>query len=171
MQLAAEVLNITAGGRRIAIVGSENGRQKADDVLRSGKAERKLREIIEAQGGNPRVKPNEISVGDKKAEVNAKQAGKVLWISTENIVQIAREAGAPKEKGAGVVLKAKLGESVKKDGVLLEVYAERSTKLASALELAERLQPIVLSRKTEERMLLDQVPAKITREKPFIIER
>jgi AMP phosphorylase len=162
---------VSLAGMLFEMVGSENGRQKADDVLRSGKAERKLREIIEAQGGNPRVKPNEISVGDKKAEVNAKQAGRVLWISTENIVQIAREAGAPKEKGAGVVLKAKLGESVKKDGVLLEVYAERSAKLESALELAERLQPIVLSRKTEERMLLDQVPAKITREKPFMLER
>src|SRR3972149_27363 len=136
---------LSLAGMVFEMVGGENGRQKAEALLGSGKAEKKLREIIEAQGGNPRVKPDEIPVGDKKAEVNAKQAGKVLWISTENIVQIAREAGAPKEKGAGLVLKAKLGESVEKDGVLLEVYAERSTKLASALELAERLQPIVRS--------------------------
>ena len=109
-------------------------------------------------------------VGDKKAEVTANQAGRVLWISTEDIVQIAKAAGAPKEKGAGVVLKAKLGEAVKKGGALLEIYTEKSSKLASALELAQRLQPVVLSKKTEQ-MLLDRVPEKIAGEKPFMLER
>jgi AMP phosphorylase len=92
-------------------------------------------------------------------------------MSTEDIVHIAREAGAPREKGAGVVLKAKLGEAVKKDSVLLEIHAERSGKLESALELAKRLQPIVLSKRAEERMLLDRVPEKIASEKPFMLER
>jgi AMP phosphorylase len=153
------------------MVGVKNGRQKAESILHSRKAEKKLRQIIEVQGGNSKIKPDEISVGDKKAEVTATQSGKVLWISTENIVHIAREAGAPKEKGAGVVLKAKIGEPVKKDSVLFEVYAERNAKLESALELANKLQPIVLSRKAEERMLLDQVPAKVAREKAFMLER
>ncbi len=153
------------------MVGVEGGREKAEHMLQSGRAERKLREIIEAQGGNPRVKPDEIPVGDKKAELTSNQAGRVLWISTEDIIHIAREAGAPREKGAGVVLKAKLGEAVKKDSVLLEIHAERSGKLESALELAKRLQPIVLSKRAEERMLLDRVPEKIADEKPFMLER
>jgi hypothetical protein len=55
--------------------------------------------------------------------------------------------------------------------VLLEIYAERSGKLGSALELAKRLQPIVLSKRPEERMLLDRVPEKIAGEKPFMLER
>ena len=117
------------------------------------------------------MKPEEIPIGDKKAEVNATQAGRVLWISTEDIIHIAREAGAPREKGAGVMLKAKLGDAVKKDGVLLEIYAERSGKLQSALELAQRLQPVVLSKKPEERMLLDRFPEKIASDKPFMLER
>jgi AMP phosphorylase len=152
------------------MVGVEEGRKKAENILKSGKAENKLREIIEAQGGNPRVKPDDIPVGDKKAEVTANQDGRVLWISTENIVQIAREAGAPREKGAGVVLKAKLGDLVRKDSAIFEIYAERNSNLAAALELAKKLQSYVLS-KTEERMLLDQVPAKIKLEKPFMLER
>jgi AMP phosphorylase len=155
----------------LEVVGVEGGRKKAENVLQSGRAERKLREIIEAQGGNPRVKPDEIPVGDKKTELTANQAGRVLWISTEDIVHIAKAAGAPREKGAGVVLKAKLGEAVGKDGVLLEIYAERSGKLGSALELAKRLQPVVLSKKPEEQMLLDRVPEKIAGEKPFMLER
>jgi len=158
-------------GMLLEMVGVEGGRQRAENVLQSGRAEKKLREIIEAQGGNPRVKPEEISVGDKKTQLTSNQAGRVLWISTESIVQIAREAGAPKEKGAGIVLKAKLGDAIKKDAVLLEIYAERSSKLESALELAKRLQPIVLSKKPEENMLLDRVPEKIAAEKPFMLER
>jgi hypothetical protein len=53
----------------------------------------------------------------------------------------------------------------------LEIYAERSGKLESALELAKRLQPIVLSKKTADQMLLDRVPEKIAGEKPFMLER
>ena len=153
------------------MIGVDNGKRRAENILKSKKAENKLRQIIESQGGNSEIKPEDIRVGDKIGEVRAQQAGRVLWISTENIVHIAREAGAPKEKGAGVVLKAKLGDAVRKGTLLFQVYAERTTKLDSALQLAERLQPYVLSRKAEERMLLDQVPAKIVREKPFMLER
>jgi AMP phosphorylase len=162
---------VSLAGMLFGMVGVEDGRKKAEHMLRSGRAEKKLREIIEAQGGNPQVKPDEIPIGDKKAEVTANEAGRVLWISTEDIIHIAREAGAPREKGAGVVLKAKLGEAVKKDGVLLEIYAERSGKLQAALELARNLQPVVLSKRSEERMLLDKFPEKIAGEHPFMLER
>ena len=161
----------TLGGMLLEMIGVDNGKRRAENILKSKKAENKLRQIIESQGGNSEIKPEDIRVGDKIGEVRAQQAGRVLWISTENIVHVAREAGAPKEKGAGVVLKAKLGDAVRKGTLLFQVYAERTTKLDSALQLAERLQPYVLSRKAEERMLLDQVPAKIVREKPFMLER
>ncbi len=130
-----------------------------------------MREIISAQGGNPSVKPEDLPVGPESAVVRSEQAGKVLWLSTDDIVRIAREAGAPKEKGAGVVLHAKLGGAVHKNGVLFEIYAERSSKLASALELAGQLSPIVLSKKPEEKMILDRVPEQGPHEKRFMLDR
>ena len=51
----------------------ENRRLK--EILRSGRAERKLREIIEAQGGNPKIKPEDIKIGDKKAEITTDKEG------------------------------------------------------------------------------------------------
>jgi AMP phosphorylase len=140
-------------------------------MLDSGKAEAKMREIIGAQGGNPSVKPDELPVGAEMAEVRSKQAGKVIWLSTEDIVRIAREAGAPKEKGAGIMLYSKLGETVHKDSVMFEIYAERSSKLASALELAEQLSPIALTKKPAEKMILDQVPEKFSQQKSFMLDR
>lgn len=153
------------------MVAVENARGMAEEMLVSGKAEKKMRQIIAEQGGNPEVKPEDLPVGPLSAEVHSERAGKVLWLSTDDIVRIAREAGAPKEKGAGVVLHSKLGDTVHKDGVMFEVYAERSSKLASALDLAKQLSPIVLSKKPEERMILDQVPEKTTHEKTFMLDR
>jgi AMP phosphorylase len=162
---------VSLAGMLFEMVGVESGREKAENMIDSGKAEKKLREIIAAQGGNSTVKPEDLPVGSEMEVVRSEQAGKVLWLSTQDIVRIAREAGAPKEKGAGLVLRAKLGDVVHKGGVLFEVYAERSSKLTSALELAHQLSPIVLSKKPEEKMLLDQFPEKISREKAFMLDR
>ena len=158
-------------GMLFEMVGVENPRGIAEDMIDSGKAMKKMREIIAAQGGNPEVKPEDLPVGPESAVVRSENAGKVLWLSTDDIVRIAREAGAPKEKGAGVVLHAKLGGAVHKNGVLFEIYAERSSKLASALELAGQLSPIVLSKKPEEKMILDRIPEQATHEKTFMLDR
>jgi AMP phosphorylase len=162
---------VSLAGMLFEMVGAENGRAKAEEMLDSGKAEAKMREIIAAQGGNPTVKPDDLPVGAEMAEVRSEHVGKVIWLSTEDIVRIAREAGAPKEKGAGLVLHAKLGDTVHKDNVLFEVYSEKSSKLESALELAKQLSPIVLTKKPAEKMILDQVPEKLAHEKSFMLDR
>ena len=153
------------------MMGAENGQAIAEDMLDSGKAEAKMREIIAAQGGNPKVKPDDLPVGPEMVEVRSEHAGKVIWLSTDDIVRIAREAGAPKEKGAGLILHAKLGEAVHKDSVLFEIYAERSSKLESALELAKQLNPIVLTQKPAGKMVLDRVPEMLAHEKSFSLDR
>ncbi|MBK5133164.1 AMP phosphorylase [Candidatus Bathyarchaeota archaeon] len=162
---------ITLAGMLFEMVGLKNGRQKAHDIMQSGKAEKKLREIIGEQGGNPKIKPAEIVLGDKIGSIKATKSGIISRINNESIVRIAKAAGAPKAKGAGLILIKKLGESVKKNGTLLEIYAERNTKLKTALELANKLKPIVLNKKIEDQMLLDKIPKKISDQKQFILER
>jgi len=158
-------------GILLEMVGVKNGKQTAAYILKSGKAERKLREIIDVQGGNPKILPEDIKIGDKTAEIKAKKYGQVLWINNKYIAQIAREAGAPKDKGAGVKLQVKLGTNVKKETTLFEIYAERAIKLEAAIELATKLQPIGLSKKTENRMIIDRIPKPIKHKKTFTLER
>lgn len=153
------------------MVGVEDGKQKAERILKSGKAERRLREIMAAQGGNPKIKPEDIRIGEKNVEIKAKEEGRVLWINNEDIARVAREAGAPKEKGAGVMLKVKIGEHVKKSGCVFEIYAETNTKLEAAAKLANRLNPIGLSKKPEERMIIERIPARTERKRAFTLER
>lgn len=158
-------------GMLLEMVGVKNGKQKAETMITSRKAERKLREIILAQGGNPRIKPEDIQIGDKIARIEADMDGSVLWINNDDIAKIAREAGAPRDKGAGIVLKTKLGQRVKKGQITFEIYAERNAKLTEAMKLAERLNPVGLSRRLEERMVIEQIPPHAEHRKTFILER
>jgi AMP phosphorylase len=158
-------------GMLLEMVGVKDGKHKAEELLKSGKAEQKLREIIGAQGGDPQVRPADVRVGEKKEAVATDLDGEVLWVNNEDFAKIAKEAGAPKEKGAGVMLRAKLGDRVKKGDLLFDVYAERDTRLESALKLAASLQPIGLSRRPEDRMLVSRIPAPVVHRKAFTLER
>lgn len=153
------------------MMGVDDGKQKANELLKSGKAEKKLREIIAAQGGNPNIKPDDIEIGDKTATILSEEDGRVQWISNRAIVQIAREAGAPKERIAGVVLRRKIGDKVAKGDVLFEIYTKSSQKLSSAISLAENLKPIGITERFGEKMLMDRIPTEMPHEKPFILER
>jgi AMP phosphorylase len=162
---------ITLAGILFEMMGILDGKEEARKLLKSGKAEKKLREIIAAQGGNPMIEPKDIEVGDKRTNIVSNEDGRVLWINNRAIAQIAREAGAPKDRGAGVLLKAKLGDAVKKGDALFEIFAERNHKLEAAMALTETLWPVGLSKKFGEKILIDRVPTRTPHEKVFILER
>jgi len=161
---------ITLAGILLEMVGKENGKSVAYEVLRLGKAEKKLREIIEAQGGDPNVKPEDIPIGDKKVIIRSQKKGRVLWINNAAIAKIARAAGAPKDKGAGVRLFVKLGEYVREGDPLFEIRAEVGYKLQAAEEIVESLMPIGVG-KLEEEMLITRIPWRPFERKNFVVER
>ncbi|MEM5790831.1 MAG: AMP phosphorylase [Candidatus Aenigmatarchaeota archaeon] len=160
----------TLAGLLFEEVGVGN-KKTALEILKSGKAEKKMREIIEAQGGNPKIQPDDIVVGNNQITLKSKNDGIVLWIKNSAIIQIARTAGAPKDKGAGVKLNVKLGESVKKGDDLFTIYSDNYMRLNDAFNLAEELEPIVVGKKFEEKMLLDKVFSEIPRKRLFMLER
>ncbi len=130
-----------------------HGKELAYKILNSGKALKKMREIIEAQGGDPSVKPEDIPIGEHVIEIRAPCDGYVTHVSNSAITAIARAAGAPKEKGAGVVTPFKRGHKVNKGDVIMVIHAERATKLQQAYSLAQKLKPITI-----EGMLLYTYP-------------
>ena len=129
------------------------GKDLAKEILASGKALEKVREIIEIQGGNPEIRPEDINVGQHIVALKAPCDGFVTNVSNAEITAIARAAGAPREKGAGVALRWKRGCKVKKNDILFEIYAERASKLNDAYNLALTLNPVTI-----EGMLLHKVP-------------
>jgi len=116
----------------------KQGRALALSIIKSGAAEKKLREIIKAQGGNPNIMPDKIKIGKFHKNVLAPKSGKVKYISVHAIQRIARLAGSPQNKKSGIFLNKKLNEKVKKGEVLYTVYAEHKNKLKNAIKFSKK---------------------------------
>lgn len=122
-----------------------NGRDYAKELFNSGKVLEKYKEIIEAQSGDPNISSDSVPIGDKVYEVTSNSDGSVVSINNTKIVKIARGAGAPKDKGAGVYIHKKKGEYVRNGETILTIYAEKEWKLTRAIELAIEDPPIMVS--------------------------
>jgi len=158
-------------GILLEMVGEENGKAKALKLLSSGRAEEKLRQIIEAQGGDPEVKPGDLVVGDKWIDIKAERCGRVLWINNRAVAQIAKTAGAPSDKGAGLLLMVKVGDEVAEGETLARIHAESAGKRDHAAALAGELEPMGIGSRVGERMLIRQVRGAVQRGAEFILER
>jgi AMP phosphorylase len=133
--------------------GIPGGEQRAKELLSSGKALEKFREIVGAQGGNADIKSSDLEPGKYTFDMPARKSGYVNMISNKQLVKIARAAGAPKDKGAGVYIHMKEGSKVEAGESLMTVYADNEAKLQEAIDLSRKLAPI-----TTEGMVLVRVP-------------
>ena len=136
--------------------GIPHGADEARRILSSGEALKKFREIVAAQGGKPDITSEDIRIGKYKLEVLSTKSGYVHSIKNKDIVAIARAAGAPSDKGAGLLIFRKKGQRVEKGTVLMEIYADVETKCQRAKDLAIKLMPIEI-----EGMLIEKVTRKI----------
>lgn len=107
------------------------GYKIAREVLNSGRALQTMDAIIAAQG----PAPLKAVLGRRVHEVKSSAAGVVRALDCWRLARIARTAGAPQYKGAGVDLLKKRGQTVKRGEPLYRIHAE----LANDYELAKEL--------------------------------
>lgn len=117
------------------MVGAKDGYKKALGILNSGKAYQKMVEIIKAQNGEE-IAAEDIKIGDYSYDVSSVRSGKVIGIDNLFISRIARIAGAPHDKGAGIYLYKHVGDKVKRGEKLLTIYAESRHGLEYAKDVA-----------------------------------
>ncbi|HLC85851.1 MAG TPA: thymidine phosphorylase [Candidatus Nanoarchaeia archaeon] len=117
------------------MVGVKDSYKKVLEIIDSGTALRKMKEIIKAQGGNPNVKSKDIELGKYSFIFKSKKSGNVSYISNNLVCRIAKIAGAPFDKCAGVYLHEKVNDKVKKNSPLFTIYAESREKLGYAKSL------------------------------------
>jgi len=96
----------------------------ATDLLQSGRALEKFKQIIEAQGGNPNVKSQNLRLGKHIFEGIADKAGTLKEINSKNITSIAKILGAPKQRGAGIYLNKKINEKIAKGETIYTLFSE-----------------------------------------------
>jgi len=111
-------------------------------ILESGRALATFRDIVEAQGGDPDVEPEDLPVGEETAVVEADRAGVVTHVNNRLINEVARRAGAPKDKGAGLLFHRTVDEAVEPGDPLFTIHAENREKLRDALDHQVRYEPV-----------------------------
>jgi AMP phosphorylase len=133
---------------------TNDGKRMAEDILRSGAAMEKFREIVKAQGAYiDDIASENITIGKYCAPFVCTTKGYVASINNRDLVKIARAAGCPHDKLAGIVLEKKKGHQVDKGDVLLNIYSDSEQRLKLAMNLAKKLSPFSI-----EGMILEVVP-------------
>jgi thymidine phosphorylase len=108
------------------------GYARAAELLASGAALEAMERIIAAQGKHPFA----AQVGALSHDVTSPCDGSVASIDCHLIARIARLAGAPMDKGAGIDLLCKVGDAIGSGEPLYRIHAKSQTGLDFARELA-----------------------------------
>jgi len=136
--------SITMAGMLLNMAGVAKAESKARNILESGKAYQTMKAIISAQGGNPSINPDNLSIGPYSFTVHASKNGRVIDINTKLISHVCRIAGAPMDKGAGMYLHIHEGNSVKKGDLILTIYAHSKKRLHFAKEEYSKGEAVVI---------------------------
>jgi len=122
-------------------VGSvEAGRHLAEKLLLSGEANAAFERIIDAQGRKEPSLPGALTYS-----VNAREDGQVSELDGWRIAEIARRAGAPVDKSAGIDLKVGQGDCVAQGQCLYVIHGSNAADLESASVLAQMSDGVTLS--------------------------
>lgn len=110
----------------------KNGIGWATHILHSGRAFEKMRQIIQAQGGNPNIDSEDLKAGEYSFAYKAQKNGIVGKLNIKQVTIIAKILGAPKQKKSGIFLHKKIGEKVSKGETLCTIYSETLYNLKEA---------------------------------------
>ncbi|MCK5449853.1 thymidine phosphorylase [Candidatus Pacearchaeota archaeon] len=121
----------------------KNARKKAEEILSSGKAYEKFKEIINTQNGKKDFdkRVESLKLAKYKKIVNAKHSGRITEISNEGINSLCRILGTPETISSGAYLHKHIGE-IKKSEPILTLYTESKTKMKDAIKFLEEFKPI-----------------------------
>jgi AMP phosphorylase len=114
------------------------GYEKAKKILYSRRAFKKFKEIIRSQGGKVKI----LEPAKFRRDILSGKSGKVFDIDNKKINLLARIAGCPVNKFAGIYLYCHVGNKVKKDGKLMTLYCESKSRLEEAFKFYQKVRPI-----------------------------
>lgn len=123
----------------------KNPEQKAEEILNSGKALEKFKEIINAQNNenNFEKKVEQLFPAKFKRTIRASKTGRVYYINNKSLNSLCRILGTPETSGAGAYLHSHLGK-IKKGEKLITLYSESKSKMKDGLKFWKTNNPITL---------------------------
>ncbi len=147
LKLAGNLLDLclTSAGKSLNKEVKEkfgNGNKWAEDILKSGQALLKMKEIIQAQNGDPEIKSVDLLPGKFSYQVKTKKKGTIKNINSKNATLIAKILGAPHEKKSGIFLDKKVGDQCIIGDTVYTLYSESEYKLKEAKDSMDNF-PII----------------------------
>tara|TARA_Y100000310_G_scaffold48516_1_gene44965 strand:- start:1953 stop:3431 length:1479 start_codon:yes stop_codon:yes gene_type:complete len=123
----------------------KNAKQKAIEILESGKAYEKFKEIINAQNNDKDFDEHikKLKVAQFSKKIKATKSGKIIDIDNKKINSLCRVLGTPENKAAGLYLHKHLGK-IKKSETIMTIYTESKSRLRDALKFIKEVKPIVV---------------------------
>jgi putative thymidine phosphorylase len=109
----------------------------AREVLESGAALKKFNQIVRLQGGEL-IKPDKLLPGKHSFNVKAGKSGVIKFLNDDLISVIARRAGAPVDKRAGIYLNKNVDDYVRKGQTIMTIYAESERLLKEAVSTVRK---------------------------------
>jgi thymidine phosphorylase len=138
--LAGYLLELSAN------IPTGQGKEIATEILKSKKALHKFESICKAQGGM-----FEIPIAPYTQPILSKIAGKIIAINNRYIAYVAKLAGAPIARSAGVELLVKINMKIEKDQPLFIIHAEHPGELKYALAFLEQGHDIFKIEESDEK--------------------
>jgi len=148
-ELSADLVNVTlALAAQMLVQGGKgsnlrDGVVKAKENLHNGKAWKKFRDMVSAQGGDVDTIdfPAQYSQAKFSAEVKSSQTGYLVSLNALEVGLVGVNIGAgrktvddPIDKTAGILFHKRPGMHVVEGDVLATVYTERGDQLANAVQ-------------------------------------
>lgn len=110
----------------------DSGEAVARELLVSGKALAKMKEIISAQGGDPDVASESLKLAGHTYNMPSPRKGRIAHVNNQQINTLARICGSPSDKKAGIYLERRLEEEVEKGETLFTLYSTSRFRLDEA---------------------------------------
>lgn len=130
--LAGQIFEMTGKAKKGA------GIELAEKILDSGKAFAKFKQIIKAQNGNL----NRLKYAKYKKDIFMKKNAEISEIDNKKITLLARIAGCPMDKAAGLYLYKHVGDKLENGEKIITIYSESRARLNDAIDFYKSQKPI-----------------------------
>jgi thymidine phosphorylase len=123
---------------------SGEGQAIAERQIQNGAALKKMLQIIEMQGGDPKVDPDKLQPAQYTIDYKAERSGKIIKLSNGAISKIARATGAPVDQEAGIFLHKRFGDVVREGDTIFTAYSKSERNIDRVIRFINELNPIVV---------------------------
>jgi pyrimidine-nucleoside phosphorylase len=165
-----ETLSVLLAAHMVELAGAaadlRDAEAKARAALASGRGLEKLRQVIERQGGDPKVVDDysRLPAAPRREVLRAEREGHVQGFDALAVGRAAGALGAGRDRvedkvdpAVGALVLVRPGEQVKAGEPLLELHYRDGAKLAAALELLRGACPVADAPPPETPLVLDSI--------------